>query len=82
GGYLNLAKQGSFGASVDPNNHCKWCDFRRVCGDLRSRRGEIQVKLDGLSEPNAGGDGQPASQPAEAAKGWTYAEKYLSRKRK
>jgi RecB family exonuclease len=82
GGYLNLAKQGSFGASVDPNNHCKWCDFRRVCGDLRSRRGEIQAKLDGLSEPNAGGDGQPASQPAEAAKGWTYAEKYLSRKRK
>ncbi len=82
GAQFGLARRGAFGASVDPNGHCKWCDFRRVCGDLRLRRSEIANKLDESLAENPGGDGQAGADPAAAFSGWTHAEKHIARRKK
>lgn len=82
GAQFGLARRGAFGASVDPNGHCKWCDFRRVCGDLRQRRSEIANKLDEILAGDPGGDGQAGADPAAAFSGWTHAEKHIARRRK
>ncbi|MBO6575984.1 MAG: PD-(D/E)XK nuclease family protein [Rhodothermales bacterium] len=82
GSQLDLARHGTYGASVEPSRHCKWCDYRRVCGDLYQRRSEMQAKLDAGLVDDPGGDGVPAAAPGEELRGWTWAEKYVSRRRR
>jgi len=87
-GLLGLAKRGEFPASVDPGKHCKWCDFKRVCGDLYERRDEIRDKLDALVDEEAAVGTQDSNAPTGApssntalVEDWPYAKKYLSRRR-
>lgn len=76
---FGLARRGSFGASVNPNGACKWCDFRRVCGGLGERRDEMTRKLHGLMTEDPGGDGQAARDAAAPVDGWSFGEKIIGR---
>ncbi|NNE69747.1 MAG: hypothetical protein HKN29_05215 [Rhodothermales bacterium] len=76
---FGLARRGAFGASVNPGGACKWCEFKRVCGDLGQRRGEMTRKLTGLTGGEAGGDGQAVGEATDLVAGWSYGEKITGR---
>ena len=67
GSQFGLARRGGFGASVEPAGQCKWCDFRRVCGDLYGRRSEMQGKALSASE--------------EEVSGWAWGEQQLAKRK-
>ncbi len=63
-----MAQSGAFFQAADDTGACRYCDFRRVCGDISSVKRNVRSKM---------GETTPATPQYELLNGWHYAQKKL-----